>query len=200
MNFHDLVNRHKGETCWIVGKGPSLEYLRAEHFQRGPVIALNQSIVMIEKLDLSNPVYALQKDGCGYMGPHSACVKRDGVEWMIRPKNATLILRDTVGYSRHCLADYEPRVLVCPVRDLGFEYLSEMAIRMAISISKKMGCTRVKLMCCGSLVNGDTRTFNVWTNQPEHTSAGRYYLPVRNQVLMDLAGIPHSFFIPRRSA
>lgn len=197
MNFHDLLNRHRGETCWIVGKGPSLGFLKAEHIGKGPIIALNQAIVIVERLGVSNKVYSLQKDGCGIHGPHEKCRERDGHDWMIRPTKATLILQDTEGYSRDCLPDYEPRVLVNIHHHLGFEHATTMAIRMAISMAKRMRCEHVKLLCCGSLVNGDTRTFNVWTGKAEQTSAGRYYLSVKKQVLMDLAGIPHSFFIPR---
>lgn len=187
---------HQGEAAWIVGKGPSLGNLRAEHFGEGPVIALNQAIVMVERLSIPNPIYSLQKDGCGYVGKHSHCLQREDVDWMIRPKHATLILQDTEGYSRDCLQNYEPRVLIDPVRDLGFKHLDTMAVRMGIAIAKRMGCIFIVMMCCGSLVNGNIETFDVWKGAAERTSAGDHYLPARPHVLKDLRGIRHTFFIP----
>lgn len=192
-----LKNRHAGEMAYIVGKGPSLAYLQAEHFGKGPVIALNQSIVVVERLGILNPIYSLQKDGCGLEGPHERCLQREGHDWMIRPQKASLILQETEGYSRDCLADYSPRLLVCPVRDLGFEFHETMAIRMAVSLAKRMGCAHIKFVCCGSLVTGDTRTFNVWTGQAEQTVAGNHYLHVKRVLPLDLAGTPYSYFIPR---
>lgn len=196
MNFKDLRQKHAGETAWIVGKGPSLGNLQAGHFGNGPVIALNQAIVVVERLEIPNPLYSLQKDGCGEIGEHATCRLRDGHDWMIRPQRATLLLQATTGYSRDCLADYEPRVLIDPVRDLRFTNLQTMAVRMGIAIAKWMGCSSIVMLCCGSLVNGDTRTFNVWTGRAERTSAGDHYLPAKRHVLNELAGIKHTFVIP----
>lgn len=194
----ELAGMYPEQTAYVIGKGPSLGFLRSEHFHtNGPVIALNQAIAVVERLDIPNPIYSLQKDGCGYVGPHSHCLQRDGVDWMIRPKKATLILQDTEEYSRNCLHGYEPRVLVCPVRDLGFEHLSTMAVRMGIAIAKQMGCGHIKMVSCGSLVNGNTETFNVWTGIAEETPAGMNYIPAKTDVLHELSEIEHSFFIPK---
>lgn len=196
MNYNDLRNRYHGQTAWIVGKGPSLEYLTAAHFGDGVVIALNQAIRVVEDLELTNEIYSLQKDGCGITGPHEACQQRDGFDWMIRPRSAILIVQDTDGYSKHCLADYAPKVFINPIRDLGFQYKQTMAIRMAVALAKRMGCRRVMLLCCDSLVNGNLDTFDVHQRTSTRTSAGDHYENGKKRILMELRSIKHEFIIP----
>ena len=147
MKLGELRGKFRGGTAWIVGKGPSLAHLRREHFGAGPVIALNQAIAVLEALGLANPVYALQKDGCGLTEPHEQCALRDGHDWMLRPEQAVLIVQTTPGYSKFCLSNYEPRLEIDPVRDLGFHYPQTMAVRMGIALARLMGCGRVMMMC-----------------------------------------------------
>lgn len=196
MNFHELRGKYAGETAWIVGKGPSLAYLRSEYFKGGPVIALNQSILIVEELDLPNPIYSLQKDGCGIMEPHGTCAQRNGHDWMIRPKSATLIVQETKGYSRYCLADYQPRMMIDPRGHLKFQFQETMAIRMAIALAKIMGCASICLLCCGSLVNGNLDTFDVWTRTAKRTGAGDHYLHARPNVMRELVNMKYWFVIP----
>jgi hypothetical protein len=196
-SFLSLQGAYPGEKCWIVGKGPSLEFLRAEHFGVGPVIALNQAIAMVEPLEIPNPIYSLQKDGCGVTEPHHICAERDGHPWMLSPQRATLILQSTPGYSRYCLERYEPKLFVDPVHDLKFKYPQTMAVRMAVAMARFMGCTQVKLVCCDSLVNGNLETFNIWTRTAERTSAGDHYDHGRNRILRELVKVRHEFVIPK---
>jgi NADH:ubiquinone oxidoreductase, NADH-binding (51 kD) subunit len=196
MKFKELIGRHRGQTAWIVGKGPSLAFLRAEHFGAGPVIALNQAIVMVEALGLSNMIYSLQKDGCGIWGPHESCEQRDGHDWMIRPQRATLMVQEAIGYSRDCLPDYAPRVAIQMLRDLKFPYLQTMAVRMGIATAKQMGCVKVMMLCCDSLVNGNLDTFNVWTGQAERTGAGNHYEHSKPKVMRELVNIKYQFVTP----
>jgi hypothetical protein len=196
MRFSELIGRYAGETAWIVGKGPSLQYLRAEDFGAGPVIALNQAIMAVEALGISNWVYSLQKDGCGIEGPHEVCMQRDGYDWMLRPQRATLMVQDAPGYSRDCLRAYEPRMAIQIMRDLKFPYLQTMAVRMGIAIAKQMGCVKIMMLCCDSLVNGNLNTFNVWTGQAERTSAGDYYKYAKQRIMRELVNIQYTFLIP----
>jgi len=59
--FRETFN---GKMCYIVGKGPSLDYLSQEDFKdaNAPVICLNESIHQVESLALSNPTFCLQQD------------------------------------------------------------------------------------------------------------------------------------------
>jgi len=199
MKFSDLRGKHHGETAWIVGKGPSLAHLRAEHFGVGPVIGVNQAIAIVEELGLPNPIYSLQKDGCGLVGPHEACQLRDGRDWMIEPQRAVLLVQNTEGYSRDCLVNYEPRVSIDYRKDLKLEFAQTMATRMSVVIAREMGCAEVRLMCCDSLVSGNVETFNIHTRTAERTTAGDHYLPARGRLMRELVNTRYQIFIPTRS-
>jgi hypothetical protein len=192
----ELTGMYPGETAYVVGKGPSLGNLRAEHIGEGIVIALNQAVAVVERLDIPNVIYSLQKDGCGLKGVHDECLKRDGMDWMIRPERATLIVQ-APGYSGNCLPDYEPRLIVRPKADLGFIYAETMAVRMGIAIAKLMRCRRIVMTCCDSLVNGKLETFDVHKNRSYLTSARHHYGHSKAAVMQELAGIEHSFVIPK---
>lgn len=53
-----------GNRCYIVGKGPSLDKIKEKDFPdpRAPIIALNESVLEVEKLDIPNPIFGLQQD------------------------------------------------------------------------------------------------------------------------------------------
>jgi len=53
-----------GKRCYIVGKGPSLDKLKKRDFPdtKAPIIALNESVLEVEKLDIPNPIFGLQQD------------------------------------------------------------------------------------------------------------------------------------------
>jgi Nucleotide-diphospho-sugar transferase len=53
-----------GNRCYIVGKGPSLDKIKEKDFPdpRAPVIALNEAVLVIEQLDIPNPIFGLQQD------------------------------------------------------------------------------------------------------------------------------------------
>ena len=135
----ELKNRYLGETVWIVGKGPSIAYLRAEHFGPGPVIALNEAIIKVEQLGLANPVYSMQKDG----------VEANTV----RPKSAILLVHK--HESQHIFMDYSPRYVFDNIEDFGLMWNSPSAMS-ATSLAKFMGCARVVFVCCDA-AHGDAR-------------------------------------------
>lgn len=53
-----------GKRCYIVGKGPSLDRIKKKDFPdtNAPIIALNESVLEVEKLDIPNPIFGLQQD------------------------------------------------------------------------------------------------------------------------------------------
>lgn len=179
-----LLNKHPGETCHIVGKGPSLRYLQAKHFGAGPVIALNNAIVVVQDLGLTNPIYSLQKDG--------------NPAYMVEPyAHIPVILQDTPGYSLDYFPEHPVRILVSPTRDLGFERPTIVAIRMAIALSQFiMGCTALKLLCCDNLVTGALETYNPRTGESKVTGAARFYQSSGPLIIQDLEQIEHEFIIP----
>lgn len=161
VGIESLRDKHKGETVWIIGKGPSLEYLRKEDVGTGLVIALNESIIKIESLGLDNVVYSMQKDGgdkrdytpdnlspvCEYRG---MCEDRCGD--MVRPKKrAALLLHE--HESKYCYEDYEPRYIF-DFRSLGLPH-NDFSMICAVKIAQLMGCASIRFVCCDYYTNGN---------------------------------------------
>lgn len=80
LTFDPVKHLPKYTSAYVVGKGPSLDYLRRSLFTdtRAPVVAINEAIHAVEKLNLPNPVFCFQQDGSLF----SSC----------RPKNGTWVL------------------------------------------------------------------------------------------------------------
>ncbi|MCK4819049.1 hypothetical protein KA005_24965 [bacterium] len=159
-------NLYKGETMWIIGKGPSLQYLTKEDIGSGPIIAINESIIKIEELDLPNPVFSMQKDGgnrkrhrrqrslvpdCDYT-PN--CGDRCG--GMVRPKKgATLLVHR--HESLYCFPDYSPRY-VFDWKELGLPK-NRFSQILAIKIGLLMGCTNFRFVSFDVHINGSIETY-----------------------------------------
>lgn len=162
-----LKNKYEGQTISIVGSGPSIKYLKAEHIADGPVIAINRATVEVEALDIAGPVYSMQKDGnqqgkrkrpgdvfrnehinsdCKYQ---NNCTGQCGL--MTRPTRATLLVHK--HESLHCFSDYLPR-LVFDWKELGLPCI-ECSTIIAIQIGKRMGCTKFRFVCCDAHATGD---------------------------------------------
>lgn len=60
----ELRNAHLGLPCYIIGMGPSLLRLRPEHLMEptAVIIALYESVLIVEHWNLPNPLYSMQKD------------------------------------------------------------------------------------------------------------------------------------------
>jgi hypothetical protein len=190
-----LRNLYAGETAWIVGKGPSLLHLRAEHFGNGPVITLNQSVLIVQELGLSNEIYSMQKDGCGATHAEARCQRCGHRPPMTYPHEDVTVILQEPNFSEFCLWEHKKRLWV-NVQDLGFEIESEMAIRMVIKLAQVMGCKTLVLLCCDSLTNGSLETLDLDTRQSALTSAGQYYEYVAPLVMGDLEQIDHRFITP----
>jgi hypothetical protein len=188
MIFSELIGRHANETAWIVGKGPSLKFLRAPHFFAGPVIAINESILNVQDLGLSNKLYGINKDGCrGGAGAHKCT--------MTHPNADVTMILQRPGFSEFCFPDQPDRLWVNAVDDLGFDHAAVMSIRMCIAIAKSMGCIQIMVACCDSLVNKDVRIYDGGLTKA--SGASGHYLAVAALVKMDLKDIAHKYILPR---
>ena len=158
--FKDI---YKGQTIWIIGKGPSLQYLKKEDIGSGPVITLNEAIIKIEELDLPNPVYSMQKDGGDrrrYYHLHPLILKPDcdyksncgdRCNGIYRPKKgATLLVHK--HESLYCFADYSPRY-VFDWKELGLRS-NQFSQIIAIKIGHIMGCKKFCFISFDAHVNG----------------------------------------------
>jgi hypothetical protein len=187
--INDLAGKYTGQTAYIVGKGPSLEFLRKAHICSGPVIAINEAIHKVEALGLDNPLYAMNKDGCRIERAGHACP-------MAYPCPSTVMILQAPGYSQNCFPEHPHRIFVNPVDDLGFSLPTVMSVRMCISILRIMGCNKINLVCFDSMVNGDVRIFNGVTTEP--SGASGHYAAVVPLVKKDLADIAHEYILPTK--
>jgi hypothetical protein len=192
----ELRDLYAGQMAWIVGKGPSLKHLRAEHFGKGPVLTMNESILIVQGLGLTNPIYSMQKDGCRMSKQAHACPGECQVQPPMTTPNPdiTVILQDP-GFSEMCLPDHPLRLHVDPVAELGFAEATEMSVLMCIAIAKLMGCTVINFVSCDSLT-GDMRTIDVHTLKAEFNVFVGHYAHAVPQVLEAVQEIPHEIITP----
>ncbi len=159
MKITDLRDRHKGETAYIVGRGPSLLRVRATDFGAGPIITLNAAILYVRRLSLPNPIYAMEKDGCypgmtviGVREPCGHCPSGLTVQ-PVEPE--TLLV--SVDESPHCFADYPRRYLFDVIADLGRPKRSNMSSPVAVRIAQFMGCTALVMLGHDAYTSGESR-------------------------------------------
>lgn len=149
-----LKDRYVGQTLYIVGKGPSLAYLTGSHFGPGPVITINEAIEVVQKFNLVNDVYSMQKDGCDGWNVGNTC--KDVCEMhipMVKPSDERItVVLQRPGYSQDCLPDYPNKLYMTPTEDLeGVEHPSEMSVVLCVEIGRQvMGCSQVILLCFDS--------------------------------------------------
>jgi hypothetical protein len=180
-----LHNAHKGQEIYIIGKGVSLQHLRKEHIGEGVVMAMNQSIIPVEQLGVNNIVYSMQKDGCGSMAPHR-CEDRKPND-MVRPLKSILLVHELE--SNYCLADYSPRYIFNNT-EIGLLW-QDPSIFSAIKIAKYMGCSKINIVSCDSLVNDSNDYYSPGIGTFSHS-----YLVHKERTLNELQSIPHSFITP----
>lgn len=128
-----------GKSCYIIGKGPSLDDLSKEDFKNThyPVICLNESIHKVETLKLINPVFGLQQD---------AKLKNH-----CKPNKAPLFVS-----TKACnyYNDYDKAYIFDNLR-LGLTR-NALSVTAAITISKLLGSQSYIMMCFDACVNRNT--------------------------------------------
>lgn len=173
MRITELKDAHKGMTCYVVGMGPSLLGISPYTFASGGVVlAMNHAIIQVEKLNLPNPTYSMQKD----------C-------FCVRPKSVPLLVHELEAHEENS-PDYEPRYLFNNEKDFDLEW-TRPSVVTAIKIADLFGCKRVKLIACDALSNGDCRrvSFNEdgsYRIDEEYS----YYTAPRDKVMELEASIP----------
>ena len=136
-----LYGCHAGETCTVIGKGPSLRHLRRDMIPDGLVITLNHALLKIIALGIDQDdrvVYSMQKDGF-------CCDVPSGVALIIHQHE-----------SRNVLLDHRPRYLFDNPADLGLE-VHDASLPTTIKIAELFGCTNVMLISMDSMTTGDLR-------------------------------------------
>jgi len=133
----ELLPIFEGESCYLIGKGKSLDYVTKEDFpiEEAPIVCINESIHKIETLDLPNPIFCIQ---------HDAALKNT-----CKPKKGKII----VGYyaSKHYDGDiyiYYPELLGLSRSSL----TAECAIKIVIGLNTQ----QIILMCFDGSTTGNT--------------------------------------------
>ena len=132
-SIQKLKGQFKGQTAYIIGKGPSLKYLSTENFKEegGVVIPLNEAIIVAENIGLpsSFSILSQQKDG--------------KPECMVKPKSAPLLLHEQE--SKDWFPDYPERYIFDVATDYGIHHCN--SVIAAIELSKLMGCKKIVFLC-----------------------------------------------------
>jgi len=139
--------------AWIIGKGKSLEKLKHEDIGEGIIIALNQAIIKIEELDLSNPTYSMQKDGSSPYTPNNCQYKTcDKCPYGLpMPKSATLLVHELE--SIECKPDYKPRIVFNNNNmDLAWNDFSALS---AIRFAQSLGCNKFNFVSFDAVTHND---------------------------------------------
>lgn len=137
-----LLNAHRGETAYIVAKGPSLEHLTANLLGPGPVIAIHEALAKVESLDIPNRIYALQKD-----------------EGTVAPTRAALIVHDHDDPgSKDFMPDYEPRYIFNNPTDFMLPWNAISGIT-AVALAVYMGCRKIVMVSFDGYTRAENRTW-----------------------------------------
>lgn len=122
-------------TCYIVGKGPSLDNLTKEYFEPGcSILCINESIHKVKSLGLDNPLYMFQQDE--HIG--KSCQAEDVIS-VISPK------------LRRIFKDYPDTFVIHP-RTVGPES-SVITALFAMNTAQHFGVKDFKFMCFDACVN-----------------------------------------------
>jgi len=133
----ELHSKFTDKVCQIVGKGPSLDFLRKEHFTDGPIIALNEAIHAVEELQLDNDIHALQQDA----KLRATCL----------PKRSPIFVETKAA---NYYGDIESAFLF-QNSSLGLNPNS-LSVTAAIAIAKTLGTSGFRLLCFDACVNQQT--------------------------------------------
>lgn len=139
--MQELKNIHKGETFYIVGKGPSIKDLKKESLYNGVIIALYEATEKIESFGLS-PLYSMQKDKILYI-PHYATLlvhKWESAKQNIDYQPMHEFDNDLLGIHRGCFSE-------------GF------SLQSALKMAEWMGGKKANLFCFDAHTKGD---FTQW--------------------------------------
>lgn len=176
-------NAFKGKTCYILGKGPSLDKLKVEDFKiEGPIICVNDSIKKINSLKFWKfPVFVIQQD---------ATLKEK-----CRPENPDGILI-LAKQSRAWYTDYKNRIIIEPAA-LGVQTAGPTVI-VAISIAQILGCNKIIFISFDAVVNKNCNYANIIGYSATVAGKPERFLPHKNIIFKKLesTNLSFEFFTP----
>ncbi len=132
--FSSLKGTYQDQDCYIIGKGPSLDKLKRTDFvSNGPVIAINDSIRIIEGFKLANPIFAIQLD--------------DRLKDSCLPRMGQMLAMMTCAewYADHL------NTYFFDWKDVNLKP-GMPSLVPAVAVGKHMGCSSFKMMCFDAAV------------------------------------------------
>ena len=168
-----VKGQFKGQTCYIVGKGQSLDNLTSKHFDLGPVIAMNESVVKVNSLGLSNPQYGMQQDYV--LG--ETCWNRHGA----------MILS---GKDMDKLYTSHPQTIRLPM------HTPQPSIYLATDVAINWGCTGIVFLCCDAHAKGNTELARGIGYTSKRFGEPQRYLDQTKDLLMKLNSLNREFVCP----
>ena len=195
----EFENRYPGQIAYVVGKGPSLQWLKPEHIGEGPVITINEAIGKVESLNIGNDVFSFFKDGCKVYDerPDSFFKQAHHCMMPLSTKNAPTFVQDFE--APYCFKDYRNRVGFDNQKDFGISHWIPSAPTI-ISFVKLLGCRRIVWLCMDSFVTGDISSYASKSNgECQYLNRQSSYYQHREMVYGELErlGIEHEWVIPK---
>jgi len=177
--IENLRSVFSNKVCYIVGKGPSLDYLGAEHFSDpdAPIIALNEAIHVVEDLGLPNPLYAFQQDA------------RLGGK--CQPKRSPIFVSMKAA---NFYADYK-EAYIFQNTELKL-HPGALSVSAAITITKRLNTNKYILVCFDACINNKLEYAkcigyrSTWGGKPER------FLTHKAKIVRHARGTPIEWVIP----
>ena len=153
VSIKNLKKKYAGKTCYIIGKGPSLDNVEASLFEPGnPIICLNESVHQMEKLDIpDDDLFMMQQD--------------TGIN--CRPTRAMPLIH---FYLKHLYPEVVKRFIFTDT-DFGRARHS-LTVLVAIAAARYMGCTSLVLIAFDASINKKTGYAQCIGHVPVKTSSG----------------------------
>ncbi|MCK9463221.1 MAG: hypothetical protein M0R80_26670 [Proteobacteria bacterium] len=139
--FTRLIPIFTDHYTYIVGKGPSLDYLTEADFPSPyiPIIAINQAIHKVESLNIQNPIFCMQQDS----SIKSTCLPKRGT--MLISAHSSRYYKDLLPPER--LFIFSPYTFYLNINSL--------TVKCAISFARECGSKEIVLLCFdASMPNG----------------------------------------------
>ena len=165
----------EGKTAYIIGKGPSLDRLSEGDFKEdGPIIAINESIIKAEELDIPNPLFLIQDPS---------------LREFAKPQRSTLILEESIRglYRLHPKKiQYSRKGMELPPKVLS-------AI-VAIHILKSWNIAKIIFISFDACINQNTGYAKIvgYASNDKKRNPDRF-LKHKAMLLKNLGNMSHSF-------
>lgn len=180
-NINDMKGKYSGKPCYIIGKGPSLDTLKPYHFIQhdAPIIALNESIHEMERMNINNDLYCIQQDS----------VLKEGC-WS---KRGTMLIPyiTSAWYTKH------PRVKVFNPNDFGLpDNFHPQSVIIGIHFAKYWGCSKLIMMCFDAYINDKVGYAKCIGYDPSFGGEPDRFLLQKKTISDALIGVEHEFRHP----